>query len=102
LHVPGISNCATPDGVGGVRFPSQALPPAEMGTAQQEIPVAKFIPTSFKVSLTQEEVWILQEALDMLRSHSEESIMFASALPDSLPIGCLETLIKEFKQATES
>jgi len=33
-HVTGTSNCATPDGVGGVRFPSQALPPAEMGTAQ--------------------------------------------------------------------
>jgi len=29
-----------PEGEGGVRLPSQVLPPAEMGTAQQEIPVA--------------------------------------------------------------
>ena len=79
---------------------AQQLPIVEMGTTQQEIPVAKFIPTSFQVSLTQEEVWILQEALKMLRSHSEESMLFASELPDSFSIGCLETLIKEFKQAT--
>ena len=85
-----------------MQTPWQFLPSAEIGTAQQEIPVAKFIPTSFEVSLTQEEVWILQEALKMLRSHREESMMFASDFPDSLPIGCLETLIKEFKQATES
>jgi hypothetical protein len=71
-----------------------------MGTTQQEVPVAKFIPTSFEVSLTQEEVWILQEALEMLRSHREESMLFTSELVDPLPVGRLETLIKEFKQAT--
>jgi hypothetical protein len=42
----------------------------------------------------------LQEALEMLRSHREESMLFTSELVDPLPVGRLETLIKEFKQAT--
>jgi hypothetical protein len=37
--------------LGGVSPPS-VLPPAEMGTAQQENPVALFKATSFEVSLT--------------------------------------------------
>lgn len=86
----------------GIKSPAQQLPPAEIGTAQQENPVAKFTPTSFQVSLTQEEVWILEEALKILWSYSEESRLFSSESPDALSIDSLETLIKEFKQATKA
>ena len=64
--------------------------------------MAKFTPTSFQVSLTQEEVWILEEALKILWSYSEESRLFSSESPDALSIDSLETLIKEFKQATKA
>ena len=70
-----------------------------MGTAHVEIPVAKFTATSFEVSLTQKEVLILQEALELLRSHSERSILYN---PHHFSSVSLETLIKEFKEVAGS
>jgi hypothetical protein len=50
----------------------QLLPPAEMGTAQQENPVAQFKATSFEVSLTCEEARILAQGLEALRREYDE------------------------------
>jgi hypothetical protein len=55
-----------------VQFPAQLLPPAEMGTAQQENPVAQFKATSFEVSLTCEEARILAQGLEALRREYDE------------------------------
>ena len=77
---------------------SQALPPAEIGTAQQEIPVAQFKATSFEVSMTLEEVWILTEALTVLRHNSEQSPMFAVDMPDSRSLCEIEDLLEQFKK----
>ena len=75
----------------------QLLPPAEMGTAQQEIPVAK-LETTHTLQLTTEELSLLHTALKgyLLQYQSEEE----SGVP--FIIGALEdTLRAPFESALE-
>ena len=74
---------------------AQLLPPAEMGTAQQENPVATFKTASFDVSLTLEEVWMLTEGLEALRRQYAEGLLGHSDNPYAL-----DTLLEEFKKIT--
>ena len=77
----------------GDRIPYSVLPPAEMGTAQQENPVAQFKATSFEVSLTHEEARILAQGLEALCREYDESPWGNSDDPYML-----EKLGEDFKQ----
>lgn len=82
----------------GIESPTQLLPLAEIGTAQQEIPVAKFTATSFDVSLTLDEVLIVREALSVLSHNSEQSPLFCGEYSDSPSIFQITDLLEQFKK----
>ena len=66
----------------GVQTPWHFLPPAEMGTAQQELPVAK-LETTHTLQLTTEELSLLHTALKDYRwsqNKSEEEEEFLSSV----------------------
>jgi len=74
----------------------QLLPLAEIGTAQQEIPVAQFKATSFEVSLTRREVCVLAEGLEALRRQYDEG-----PVCDGQDPWTLGKLLEEFKKITD-
>ena len=81
----------------GDRIPYSVLPPAEMGTAQQENPVAQFKATSFEVSLTHEEARILAQGLEALCREYNEAPWVVTACNSDDPY-MLEKLGEDFKQ----
>ena len=73
----------------------QLLPPAEMGTAQQENPVAQFKATSFEVSLTCEEARILAQGLEALRREYDEIASWVNS-DDPYTLGKLRENFNQF------
>jgi len=79
--VPGVSR--------GIESPTQLLPPAEMGTAQQENPVAT-VNTVHTLQLTTEEVYMLARAMSMLNEPTYDDI---EACYPSIEAAALEKLL---------
>ena len=65
---------------------------------RQEKPVAKITSTSFEVSLTAEEMVVIQQALDSF--YNERLEAFGGILDSDDPALIAETLREEFKEAT--
>ena len=64
---------------------------------KQEKPVAKVTSTSFEVSLTREEMFVIQQALDFF--YNERLEAWGGYLDSDDPAVIAETLREEFKEA---
>ena len=73
----------------GDRIPHSVLPPAEMGTAQQENPVAT-VNTVHTLQLTTEELYMLARAM---QTHNEPTYSDIEACYPSLEAVALEKLL---------
>jgi hypothetical protein len=73
----------------GDRIPHSVLPPAEMGTAQQENPVAT-VNTVHTLQLTTEELYMLARAM---QTHNEPTYPDIEACYPSLEAVALEKLL---------
>jgi hypothetical protein len=65
---------------------------------RQEKPVARVTSISFEVSLTREEMFVIEQALDLF--YNERRERFGGYLDSDDPAVIAETLREEFKKAT--